>query len=44
MQIVLSSLIGGMLDEQLINGNSEADVIDAGTVISLGDGIARIYG
>jgi len=41
---VVSSQLFGFLDNQLANRTTSTDVVDVGTVISLGDGIARIYG
>ena len=41
---VLSSKLSTLLGEQLVGLAKVADVVDVGTVISLGDGIARIYG
>ena len=36
--------ISAILKSQIANFGEEADVSDVGTVLSVGDGIARIYG
>ncbi len=41
---LLSSKLSTLFGEQLVAFEEAADVVDIGTVISLGDGIARIYG
>ena len=42
--IALALQLQTILGEQLASDDQAADVIDIGTVISLGDGIARVYG
>ena len=36
--------ISAILRQQLSNGNSTTDLQEVGTVLQVGDGIARIYG
>ena len=36
--------ISAILKQQIANCGSEADVADVGQVLSVGDGIARVYG
>ncbi len=36
--------VSAILRKQLANFDSEADIYDVGTVLSVGDGIARVYG
>ena len=42
--IALALQLQTILGEQLASDDQAADVVDIGTVISLGDGIARVYG
>ena len=42
--VALALQLQTILGEQLASDDQAADVIDIGTVISLGDGIARVYG
>ena len=43
-RIEFTSQLQTILREQFSNGEPTADIIDSGTVIYLGDGIARVYG
>ena len=36
--------ISAILKEQIANFGTEADVAEVGQVISVGDGVARVYG
>ena len=36
--------ISAILKEQIANFGAEADVAEVGQVISVGDGVARVYG
>ena len=36
--------ISNILKQQIENFGNEADVTEVGTVLSVGDGVARIYG
>ena len=36
--------ISAILREQLLNFNAQADLEEVGTVLQVGDGIARVYG
>ncbi|MCB1539191.1 MAG: F0F1 ATP synthase subunit alpha, partial [Alphaproteobacteria bacterium] len=39
-----ASEISAILKEQVANFNAMADVAEVGTVLSVGDGVARVYG
>lgn len=39
-----ASEISGILKEQIANFGTDADIAEVGTVLSVGDGVARVYG